>query len=140
MDTYEELQQATLVDLARPECLRLLQVGRVGRVAFVDDHGPIAIPVNYRMDGEDVLFRVSPASTMCRHLHHANVSFEVDRLDDFHQTGWSVIVRGESSYVESDALPDHRAERPVPWARGLRPVYVRIRPGRVTGRRLVDEK
>jgi nitroimidazol reductase NimA-like FMN-containing flavoprotein (pyridoxamine 5'-phosphate oxidase superfamily) len=138
MDIFEDLQQANLIEVPRAECLRLLELGRIGRIAYVDEEGPVALPVTYRMDGEDVLFRVSPASQMCLHLNNAQVSFEVDRLDDFHQTGWSVLVRGTSSYVESADLP-HRAERPVPWARGLRPVYVRIRATRITGRRLTDD-
>ena len=139
MDTFEDLQQASLIEIPRPECLRLLRGERVGRVAFTDDDGPLAIPVNFRMDDDDVLFRVSPVSRMCLHLNNAKVSFEVDRVDDFHQTGWSVLIRGESSYVESPDLPEHRSDRPVPWAHGLRPVYVRIRPSRITGRRLIDE-
>jgi nitroimidazol reductase NimA-like FMN-containing flavoprotein (pyridoxamine 5'-phosphate oxidase superfamily) len=139
MGTFEDLQQATLVDLPRPECLRLLALARVGRIVYDDGDGPLAVPVNFRMDGEDVLFRVSPTSEMCLHLNNANVAFEVDRLDDFHQTGWSVLIRGLASYVESADLPPQRAQRPVPWARGLRPVHVRIRPRRITGRRLVDD-
>ena len=73
-----------------------------------DADGPLTVPVNYRMDGSDVLFRVSPTSQMCLHLNKAAVSFEVDRIDEFHQ--------------------------------GPRPVCVRIRPSRITGPRLVDEK
>jgi hypothetical protein len=140
MDPFEELQQAALIDLPRDECLRLLDVGRVGRVVYTDDDGPLTVPVNYRMYCSDVLFRISPTSQMCLHLSKAAVSFEVDRLDDFHQTGWSILVRGQASYVESEDLPIFHSERPVPWAQGPRPVYVRIRPSRITGRRLVDEK
>jgi hypothetical protein len=140
MDPFEELQQAALIDVPRDECLRLLDVGRVGRVVYTDEDGPLAVPVNYRMDGKDVLFRVSPTSQLCLHLNHAAVSFEVDRLDEFHQTGWSILVRGQASYVESENLPAFHSERPVPWAQGPRPVYVRIQPSRITGRRLVDEK
>lgn len=139
MDAHEDLQQATLHDIPRPECLQLLGLARVGRIVYSDDQGPIALPVNFRMDGETVLFRVSPASEMCPRLDDATVSFQVDRLDDFHQTGWSVLVRGTSSYVESEDLPVMRSVRPLPWARGFRPVYVRIRPTRISGRRLVDD-
>lgn len=80
MDAYEDLQQATLHDIPRSECLQLLGVARVGRIVFADDEGPVALPVNFRMDGESVLFRVSPASEMCLRLNEAKVSFQVDRL------------------------------------------------------------
>jgi hypothetical protein len=139
MDAFEDLQQATLHDIPRPECLQLLGLARVGRIVYADDEGPVAVPVNFRMDGETVLFRVSPASEMCVRLNDATVSFQVDRLDDFHQTGWSVLVRGTSSYVENEDLPALRSTLPLPWARGYRPVYVRIRPTQITGRRLVDD-
>lgn len=139
MDPYEDLQQATLHDIPRSECLRLLGLARVGRIVYDDAQGPVALPVNFRMDHETVLFRVSPASTMCPLLNRATVSFQVDRLDDFHQTGWSVLVRGTSSYVESEDLPTLPSTRPLPWARGFRPVYVRVRPTQISGRRLVDE-
>jgi nitroimidazol reductase NimA-like FMN-containing flavoprotein (pyridoxamine 5'-phosphate oxidase superfamily) len=139
MDAFEDLQQATLVELDRAECLELLKLGRTGRIVYADADGPIAVPVNYRIDGVDVLFRVSPASKLGPAMDNATVAFEVDRLDDFHQTGWSVLVRGTSSYVEPDDVPAHLSERPVPWARGFRPIYVRVRPSRITGRRLVDD-
>ncbi|KRC50305.1 MULTISPECIES: pyridoxamine 5'-phosphate oxidase family protein [unclassified Nocardioides] len=140
MDTYEDLQQADLHELARPECLRLLALARVGRIVYADDRGPVALPVNFRMDGSTVLFRVSPAGDLHRWLDGATVAFEVDRLDDFHQTGWSVLVRGTSAYVDSEDLPSLRSERPLPWARGLRPVTVRVQPTQITGRRLVDDR
>lgn len=139
MDAYEDLQQATLHDIPRLECLQLLGLARVGRIVYADDEGPIALPVNFRMDGETVLFRVSPASEMYQRLRDANVSFQVDRLDDFHQTGWSVVVRGTSSYVETEDLPAQHSAHPLPWARGFRPVHVRIRPTLISGRRLVDD-
>lgn len=136
---HEELQQATLHDIPRAECLQLLGLARVGRIVYDDPEGPVALPVNFRMDGDTVLFRVSPASEMCLRLNDATVSFQVDRLDDFHQTGWSVLVRGTSSYVENEDLPAQTSTRPLPWARGFRPVYVRVRPTRISGRRLVDD-
>jgi hypothetical protein len=76
---------------------------------------------------------------MCLRLNDATVSFQVDRLDDFHQTGWSVLVRGTSSYVENEDLPTMESTRPVPWARGFRPVYVQVSPTQISGRRLVDD-
>lgn len=139
MDTYEDLQQATLHELPRPECLDLLGLSRVGRVVYADDHGPVALPVNFRMSRDRIIFRVSPGSDMCRRLEDADVAFEVDRIDDFHYTGWSVLVRGRSSYVDPENLALARSEVPVPWARGHRPVYVQIEPTEITGRRLVDD-
>lgn len=139
MDLYEDLQQANLHEIPRPECLELLGLARVGRIVYADDDGPVALPVNFRMDDGTVVFRVSPGSQMCRRLDGATVAFEVDRLDDFHQTGWSILVRGTSSYADGTDFAEELSRRPVPWARGQRPVYVRVRPSQITGRRLVDD-
>lgn len=140
MSTFEDLQQSSLTELTRQECLRHLRSTRVGRIVFVDQDGPAALPVNYRMDGETILFRVSPTSDLCLRLDRARVAFEVDRLDEFHLTGWSVLLRGTASYAEADDLPEHRADRPLPWARGPRHTYVRVTPDRITGRELIDEE
>lgn len=140
MSTYEDLQQANLEEIGRQECLSLLGLARVGRIVFSDDDGPIALPVSFRMHDDRVLFRVAPGGSLARRLEHATVAFEVDRIDDFHQLGWSVLIRGEASFVEDqDQLPAELSTLPVPWARGFRPVYVQVLPTRITGRRLVDD-
>ncbi|HWU21251.1 MAG TPA: pyridoxamine 5'-phosphate oxidase family protein [Nocardioides sp.] len=140
MTTYEDLQQANIHEIGRPECLSLLGLARVGRIVFCDDEGPLALPVNFRMHGERVLFRVPPGGSLARRLDGATVAFEVDRIDGFQQLGWSVLVRGEASFVDNEEdLPEQLSALPVPWARGFRPVYVQVRPTRITGRRLLDD-
>ena len=41
-------------------------------------------------------------------------AFEVDEIDYFTRTGWSVVLRGAVETVESDDLPAPEA-RPTPW-------------------------
>lgn len=43
--------------LSTAECRDYLAHGGVGRFLFVNARGPVAIPVNYRMLGDDILFR-----------------------------------------------------------------------------------
>lgn len=123
-------------DIDKAECLELLANHHVGRVAYCDELGPVVLPVNYVLDQETVLFQISPHSTLATHLRSGPASFEVDDHDDFSQSGWSVLVRGDSSYVDAADLPVD-SERPVAWAEGQKTLYVRITPHDISGRRLL---
>lgn len=125
---------AKLRELARDECLSLLQSQCIGRIAFTDDSGPDVLPVNYVMDGEDVLLTTTGYGAIARAATGARVAFEVDILDEFNETGWSVVVRGRATRESPFDLPD---ERPRPWADGTRTYLLRISTDVVTGRRLI---
>ena len=106
-----------------------------GRVAFVVDGTPSVVPVNHVVDGTDIVFRTSPHSELGRSMARGPVAFQIDDVDDFSQSGWSVLVQGSVEYDDVDTpLAD---DRPRPWAEGVRPLLVRIRPSRVSGRRLI---
>ena len=51
-----------LRELTRSECFELLAGARLGRVAVVDDRGPVVFPVNFVLDRHTVVFRTEPAS------------------------------------------------------------------------------
>jgi hypothetical protein len=94
------------------------------------------LPVNYTLDHDTVLIQVSPHSVLGRRLQGARASFEIDDVDDYNQSGWSVLVRGDASYVDSADLPAD-AGRPHSWAEGHRSLHVRIVPSLISGRRLL---
>jgi nitroimidazol reductase NimA-like FMN-containing flavoprotein (pyridoxamine 5'-phosphate oxidase superfamily) len=123
--------------MGRAECLELLASHRVGRVAYCDDLGPVVLPVNYVIDRDTVLIQLSPHSTVAQNLRSARASFEIDEFDDYNQSGWSVLVRGDAAHVESADLPDDDG-RPVAWAEGQRTFHVRITPHDISGRRLLS--
>jgi hypothetical protein len=124
-------------EIPRDECLELLASRPVGRIAYCDEGGPVALPVNYVLHGESVMFRISPHSLMARHLRNGPASFQVDEFDEYTQTGWSVLLRGHAEFIEYDELPDPDS-RPTPWAEGHRTFHVRLTPTRITGRRLLE--
>ena len=136
MSPKERWFPSHLKELDKAECLELLATHQVGRVAYCDDLGPVVLPVNYVVDLDTVLLRVSPHSTLARNLRSASASFEVDDFDDYNQSGWSVLVRGDAAYVDIAELPDED-NRPIPWAEGERTFHVRITPHDITGRRLL---
>lgn len=80
--------------LRRTECLDLLVVGGLGRVAATVAAVPAVFPVAFGLVGEDVVFRTSPGSRLHRAVENAVVAFEADDVDDTCRTGWVVQVVG----------------------------------------------
>jgi nitroimidazol reductase NimA-like FMN-containing flavoprotein (pyridoxamine 5'-phosphate oxidase superfamily) len=127
----------TLKTLDREECRRLLGAGGVGRFVFLTDRGPVALPVNYRIVHDDVVFRTSTASSLASSPGAESVGFEVDHIDDSMSEGWSVLVTGHARVVH-DPVELQEVEKLgiEPWAGGERDVYLRLRPTEVSGRRI----
>src|SRR5258707_12007031 len=89
-----------LETLTIDECKAHVAAGGIGRFLFDDPgRGPVAIPVNYKMDGGDVIFRTSGASGVGAEMRinaalGQQAAFDVDQLDDALAEGWSVLLRG----------------------------------------------
>ncbi len=135
MNLDEGWFQGHLVEMSRAECLEALATRPVGRVAYCEARGPVVIPVNFTLDGDDVLFRIASWTSLASGLRGA-ASFQVDDIEEFNQSGWSVLLRGEVSYIDHDGGAD-TDNRPTPWADGRRELLVRITPWSITGRRLL---
>ncbi|WP_017594143.1 helix-turn-helix domain-containing protein [Nocardiopsis potens] len=134
------LPRPELRTLTRRECDELIAPGGVGRFAFAPHGGgpPTVLPVNYAVVRGDVVFRTGAEGVIAAHLP-GRASFEVDRIDDAVNEGWSVLLTGRALPVRDarDVLR-LRGLTPVrPWAGGEREAYVRMVPEKVTGRRIV---
>lgn len=125
-----------LRELSRDECLELLATKTVGRVAYCTPDGPEVLPLNYVVEGDTLLFRTSPHSALGRHLRLDVAAFQVDEVDDYTESGWSVLVRGTVEPLSTDDLPP-AGRRPRPWVEGSRPLHLRLTPRSITGRRLL---
>jgi len=124
-------------ELTRSECFELLSREHLGRVAVVDDQGPVIFPVNFVLDRHMVVFRTDEGTKLDAAARGARVAFEVDGTDEAAHTGWSVLVRGEAVEVTDPAeLARLRKIRLSPWAPGAKNRYVRILPAKLTGRRI----
>jgi hypothetical protein len=123
--------------LSTAECRAYLAPGGVGRFLFTAARGPVAMPVNYRMLGDDIIFRTTAPASADAGAGPGQVSFEVDQLDDALSEGWSVLVSGAARPVSAQPeLDEVKALAIDPWAGGDRDVYVRIVAREVTGRRI----
>jgi len=131
-------KSALLETMTPAECMQHLAGGGVGRFLFVEPgRGPVAIPVNFRMDGDDVIFRTGSGDSVSAGLQESPVSFDVDHLDDALSEGWSVLITGKAQVITGEAeLARAQALHIEPWAGGDRPVYVRLTGSQITGRRI----
>ncbi len=119
-------------------CWSKLHQQSVGRFVFADKSGPAAIPVNYGLNDEQIVFRVDQASHL-RDVLEAAVAFEVDDLHPEEGTGWSVLARGSAREIAAEDVPDllqQLDQLPKPVARGVHNVWIAVTPTQVTGRRL----
>lgn len=124
--------------LHRSECYDVLRAGTIGRLAYVARAGtPDIVPVNYLVHGDDLLIRSGPGPKLQAAERGELVAFEVDDIDAVRRTGRSVVVLGRASKLRPDEqqqVEDETAQ--APWAQGPRRHVIRVRPSRVTGRRL----
>jgi transcriptional regulator with XRE-family HTH domain len=129
---------AVLEDLTPEECRVYIAPGGVGRFLFDDEtRGPVAIPVNYKMDAADVVFRTNSTDILKEGAQRQQVSFDVDHLDDALAEGWSVLLSGSASVITDPSdLERARALDIQPWAGGGMEDYVRLVPAQITGRRI----
>ena len=119
-------------------CWSKLHEQSVGRFVFSDKSGPAAIPVNYALDNEEIVFRISAASHL-RDVLEAPVAFEVDDVHAQEGTGWSVLARGSAREIALEEVPtlvERLEQLPKPIAKGVHNVWVAVTPTQVTGRRL----
>lgn len=124
--------------LDRQQCLELLHTVRVGRLVFTEGALPAVQPVNFRMHGDDVVFRVAGGEKLAAATSNSVVAFEADELDSDLRTGWSVTVVGRASRIVDVAdLVEVAGMWLRPWVEGRRDHFIRISTQRLTGRRLV---
>jgi hypothetical protein len=131
-------QGTTITELPPDECLALLQDSPIGRVAWTGPDGPQIIPMTIAVHDGAVIFRTIAYSAFGRVVDGTTLAVETDDIDRTTCTGWSVLVVGPA-----DTVPDSaelaalwRRGGPEPWAPGVRTMFVRVTPHRVTGRRI----
>jgi uncharacterized protein len=138
MGDNANLDWSGLEVLSDADCRSHLSQGAVGRVGFVEEGGPVILPVNYTMDGHAVVFRTAAGSKLSVGMMQRPVCFEVDDWDTQSHTGWSVLAKGVADEVLDDAEIARLEELPVrPWSRpDLRDHWIRIMVEELTGRRI----
>ena len=129
--------------LDEQECWRLVAGQEVGRIAFNGRFGPTVFPVNYQLFEGSVVFRTGEGSALAEDLRTGiadaeyKIAFEIDELHPVTREGWSVLIQGSAHHVASGTERAAVAGAGVtPWPGGSKEQFMRIRPTRVTGRRI----
>jgi transcriptional regulator with XRE-family HTH domain len=127
-----------LEELTADECRAYIAAGGVGRFLFDDEiRGPVAVPVNYKMDADDVVFRTDSKNLLTEGARHQQVAFDVDHLDETLAEGWSVLLSGSARVIRDPGeLERAKALAIQPWAGAHLDTYVRLVPAQITGRRI----
>ncbi|MFA1541999.1 pyridoxamine 5'-phosphate oxidase family protein [Actinomadura monticuli] len=132
-----QLDQSGLEVLDEDECRALLSRAEIGRIVFTHHALPAVQPVNFAVDGGDIVIRTSRASRLAKAAADTIVAFEIDEFDTVAKTGWSVVAVGPARHVADPGDAAALAALPLQsWAPGERDYFIRIRPELITGRRI----
>src|ERR1700729_274651 len=104
-----EIESRKYDELSYDECLRRLATRSIGRLGVMVGNYPQIFVVNYRLDDFIVVFRTH-AGTKLDAANHANISFQVDHIDETTRTGWSVLIQGMAEDV-TDRVADPITQR-----------------------------
>ena len=125
----------SFAELSEAECQELLAQHTAGRVGFMAPDGPQILPVTYQYRNGDVIFRTSPAGALSGLVRRTSVAFEIDDIDEQNKSGWSVLVLGFAEAMAHNYLLTSAWETgPVPWADGVRNLFIEIKPRKISGR------
>lgn len=125
-----------LVSLDAEACRALLSTHHFGRLGVTIGHQPMVFPVNYALDGDTIVFRADEGSKL-RGAIGRRVAFEIDGVDQFSHTGWSVIVVGDAQVAPDD---DHERLQHLPlnpYGPGPKQLWIQIPARSISGRRIV---
>ena len=133
---HNETPQFSALD--EGQCRDLLQGTNVARIAWHSADGPQILPITYACYSDSLIFRTSPYGPLSDLMRPTDVAFEADELDPERRSGWSVVVLGRAAAVAEPAemVRLWTMDGLVPWAPGIRNVFIQITPRRITGRRL----
>jgi nitroimidazol reductase NimA-like FMN-containing flavoprotein (pyridoxamine 5'-phosphate oxidase superfamily) len=133
--TDQKPSPGNFAELSEAECKQLLAEHTAGRVGFMAPDGPQILPVTYQYRNGSVIFRTSPAGALSGLVRRASVAFEIDGIDEQPHSGWSVLVLGFAEAMAHDYLLMSAWETgPVPWADGIRNLFIEIKPRKISGR------
>lgn len=125
-------QPERMIELDEHTCRQLLASHDVGRIAINADPSPEVLPVNYALRGDDIVFRTARGIKQTAAKHSRAATFEVDGVDRERRSAWSIVIRGSLEAVPEGTFQD----LPEPLVGGDRPVLVRLRILRISGRRI----
>ena len=89
--------------LSRDDCMRLLGLGGVGRIAVPGERVPTMRPVNFALQGERIVMRTSDRALWAAAEAGVGASFEFDEVRNEDHWTWNVIATGWLEELAVDA-------------------------------------
>jgi uncharacterized protein len=133
--TDKSASRSNFAELSQAECKELLEQHSAGRIGFMAPEGPQILPVTYQYRDGSIIFRTSPAGPLADLVRRTSVAFEIDGIDEQDKSGWSVLVLGFAEAMAHNYLLTSAWETgPVPWADGIRNLFIEIKPRKISGR------
>ena len=125
--------------LTGPDCWELLRGADLARLAVVTPDGADILPVNYVVDAETLVFRTAPGQKLRELTAEPRVALEVDGV--MGSMRWSVVVRGVAHRLDhDDEIEASGVLALVPANPAPKHNFVRVEPGRVSGRRFPTQR
>jgi nitroimidazol reductase NimA-like FMN-containing flavoprotein (pyridoxamine 5'-phosphate oxidase superfamily) len=131
-----KVDSAGLEVLSPEECLALLASVPIGRIVFTDRALPAVQPVNFHLDGQDIVIRTAIGSKLAAAARNSIVAFEADEFDAEIRTGWSVTAVGPARSASDPQEMIRLMRLPLtPWVPG-RDHFIVMRAEQISGRRI----
>jgi uncharacterized protein len=119
------------------ECWELLGQAGFGRLALAAVGDIDIFPVNFAVDGQDVVIRTAAGTKLLEAVMSDLVAIEADDRDADSGVAWSVVAKGAPRMLERfDDI--YQAERLGirPWIEAVpKEHFIRVRVTRISGRR-----
>nr|UIK90481.1 pyridoxamine 5'-phosphate oxidase family protein [Arthrobacter polaris] len=108
----------------------------MGRLAVIVDGRPDVFPVNYKVDGQSLIFRTGGGRKLDALRHDAWLAIEADAVSAEFGIAWSVVVKGHAEITTSESqLLNTASQGMFPWQGVGKDHLVRVAAEEVTGRR-----
>jgi nitroimidazol reductase NimA-like FMN-containing flavoprotein (pyridoxamine 5'-phosphate oxidase superfamily) len=126
----------TTTQLTSRESWEHLGTTDVGRLAICRGDGPDIFPINYVVANSTIVFRTDPGQKHIAARSRGVVALEADGVDLATGIAWSVVVKGRASDITLQPELEFAQTLPLrPMHACAKPIFVRIEPDVVTGRR-----
>jgi nitroimidazol reductase NimA-like FMN-containing flavoprotein (pyridoxamine 5'-phosphate oxidase superfamily) len=128
---------ASMEEIDTEECWRLLRSKSVGRLGTCYGSRPDIFPVNFVVDGDEIVFRTEAGTKLAAATMMPAVAFEVDDVDEARWLAWSVVVHGQAREIDRyDEILEAEQLPLETWAPGSKGRWVRVQVAEITGRRV----
>jgi uncharacterized protein len=125
-----------MVELSAEESWQLLSRAKFGRLAMAVGGEIDIYPIDFAVDGLDVVFRTAEGTKLVEVVLSNTVSLETDERDLERGVAWSVLVKGTARLLESFSEIEAAEGLDInPWTGTPKDRFVRITDTRITGRR-----